>query len=178
MLPSRVYLTGFMGAGKSTVGPLVADALGYRFVDLDWLVERREGRSIPTIFAESGAGAFRAAEASALEETARAEAHVIATGGGSLVQARAMAAAQAAGTVVWLRVAPATVAARIGSAATRPMLWGDDGRPLTGGALLDRLAELMARREAAYARADLSLAADGPPEAVAARLVALLGASS
>ena len=46
LVPPLVYLTGFMGSGKSTVGPLVADALGYRFVDLDWLVEARAGQSV------------------------------------------------------------------------------------------------------------------------------------
>ncbi|MEM6326491.1 MAG: shikimate kinase [Bacteroidota bacterium] len=127
-MTSRVYLTGFMASGKSTVGPLVADALGYKFLDLDWLVVVRTGRSIPEIFAEGGAGAFREAEAEALAETTRSEHHVISTGGGSLVQARAMALARSAGTVVWLRVSAETVARRVGSAGNRPMLWGDDGR--------------------------------------------------
>jgi shikimate kinase len=166
-----------MASGKSTVGPLVADALGYRFLDLDWLVVVRTGRSIPEIFASGGAGAFRAAEREALEETARAERHVIATGGGSLVQARAMEIARAAGPVVWLRTRPETAARRVGSAGDRPMLWGDDGRPLQGAALRQRIQELMAKREAAYARADLAVDADGPPEAVARAVVEALRAS-
>lgn len=163
-----------MASGKSTVGPFVADALGYKFLDLDWLVVVRAGRSIPEIFAEGGAGAFREAEAEALAETTRSERHVIATGGGSLVQGRAMRLAQSAGTVIWLRASAETVARRVGSAGDRPMLWDDDGRPLQGDALRARIEELMARREASYARADLAVDADGPPEAVAQRVVALL----
>lgn len=167
-----------MASGKSTVGPLVADALGYRFLDIDWLVVVRTGKSIPEIFAEGGAGAFREAEAEALEETTRGEQHVISTGGGSLVQARAMTVAKEAGTVVWLRVSPETVARRVGSAGDRPMLWGDDGRPLAGEALRQRIEELMAKREAPYARAHLVVDADGPPEAVARAVVEALHAAS
>lgn len=163
-----------MASGKSTVGPLVADALGYRFLDLDWLVVVRTGRSIPEIFAEGGAGAFREAEADALAETTRSERHVISTGGGSLVQERMMTLARSAGTVVWLRVSPETVARRVGSAGDRPMLWGDDGRPLQGAALRARIEDLMARREASYARADLAVDADASPEAVAQRVVVAL----
>ncbi|OZC03800.1 shikimate kinase [Rubricoccus marinus] len=167
----RVYLTGFMASGKSTVGPLVADALGYRFLDLDWLVVVRTGKSIPEIFAEGGAEAFRKAEAQALEETTRGESHVIASGGGSLVQPGAMDLAKGAGTVVWLRTSPETVARRVGSAGDRPMLWGDDGRPLAGAPLRQRIRELMNEREPSYAHADLTVDADASPEAVARAVV-------
>ena len=170
----RVYLTGFMASGKSTVGPLVADALGYKFLDLDWLVVVRTGKSIPEIFAEGGAGAFREAEAEALAESTRSEKHVIATGGGTLVQERMMTLARASGPVVWMRVSPETVARRVGSAGDRPMLWGDDGRPLAGEPLRARIAELLERRQPAYARADLAVDANGPPEAVAQRIAAVL----
>ena len=175
-MPPRVYLTGFMASGKSTVGPLVADALGYRFLDLDWLVVVRTGKSIPEIFAEGGAGAFREAERDALVETTRAEGHVIATGGGSLVQDRAMALAREAGPVVWLRTRPETAARRVGSAGDRPMLWDDDGRPLAGAPLRARIRDLMAQRERAYARADLAVDADAAPEAVARAVVEALRA--
>ena len=170
-MPPRVYLTGFMASGKSTVGPLIADALGYRFLDLDWLIVVRTGQSIPEIFASGGEAAFRAAEAEALEETTRGERHVIATGGGSLVQPGAMDVARGAGTVVWLRTEPQTVARRVGSAGDRPLLWGDNGRPLAGEPLRARIRELMGRREASYARAHLAVDADGPPEAVARAVV-------
>ncbi len=173
-MPPRVYLTGFMASGKSTVGPLVADALGYRFLDLDWLIVVRTGTSIPEIFASGGECAFREAEAEALQETTRGESHVIASGGGSLVQPGAMEVARGAGSVVWLRTTPATVARRVGSAGDRPMLWGDDGRPLAGAPLRQRIGALMAEREDAYARAHLAVDADGPPEAVARAVVEAL----
>ena len=119
-MPPRVYLTGFMATGKSTVGPLLADALGYRFADLDWLVTARTGRSVPELFAE-GEAVFRAAEAEALRETAASECLVVSTGGGTLVEPRNMIAARAAGPVVWLRSSVPTIVRRVGRNRGRPL---------------------------------------------------------
>ncbi|HEX8299251.1 MAG TPA: shikimate kinase [Rubricoccaceae bacterium] len=167
--PRRVYLTGPMGSGKSTVGPLLADALGTRFVDLDWLVEARTGRSVASLFAIAGERAFRVAEAGALAETTRGEPAVVATGGGTLAIPGNLRAARAAGAVVWLRAAPETLAARLAATdlTARPLLAGPDGRPLAGSALLTRLRSLIDAREPFYAQADVVVDADGAPEAVA-----------
>ena len=165
----RVYLTGFMASGKSTVGPLLADALGYRFVDLDWLIEARAGRSIPMIFAEGGEAAFRAAEAEALDETTRSRRMVVATGGGALVTPAALRTARMAGPVIWLRASVDTVLDRLGDAVGRPILAGPDGRPLWGQALRQRVETLMAEREPFYAQADLTIEADPPASVVAQR---------
>ncbi|MEM7787818.1 MAG: shikimate kinase, partial [Bacteroidota bacterium] len=165
-VPPRVYLTGFMASGKSTVGPLLADRLGYRFVDLDWLVEAQTGRTILDLFAE-GEAVFRAAEAEALRETTRGPKVVVSTGGGTLAEAANLHTARHAGVVVWLRASPATTVTRLGDAAGRPMLAGDDGRPLRGEALDARIRVLLGAREPFYAQADLVADADGRPEAVA-----------
>ena len=156
-----------MGSGKSTVGPLVADALGYRFVDLDWMVEARTGQTVEALFAAGGEPAFRAAEAAALAETARGENVVVATGGGTLVAPANLDVARAAGAVVWLRASPETVLARLGSAAGRPLLADADGFPLCGDHLRGRVEGLMAAREPFYARAALRVDADGSPAVVA-----------
>ncbi len=173
-MPPLVYLTGFMGSGKSTVGPLVADALGYRFADLDWLVEAQAGKSVAALFATGGEGVFRRAEAQALAETTRGAGLVVATGGGTLLDADNRAAARAAGVVVWLRVSPETVVARLGVPYGRPLLAGLDGMPLTGEALATRVATLLAARTPHYAAAGTPVDADAPPEAVAARVVETL----
>jgi shikimate kinase len=81
----NIILTGFMGTGKSTVGQVVAARLGRRFVDMDALIEQREGRPIPQIFAEAGEPYFRQLEAGLCRELAEQAAQVIATGGGALV---------------------------------------------------------------------------------------------
>ena len=172
--PPRVYLTGFMASGKSTVGPLVADALGHRFVDLDWLVEARAGQSVEALFAAGGEAAFRAAEAAALAETTRGDGVVVATGGGALVDPANLELARRAGVVVWLRTTPDVVLARLGSAAGRPLLADADGFPLCGDHLRGRVEGLMAARAPLYARADLTVDADADAPAVASAVVAAL----
>ena len=167
-MPPRIYLTGPMASGKSTVGPLLADALGTRFVDLDWLVEARTGRTVAELFAVGGERAFRIAEAGALDETTRGEAAVVATGGGTLAAPANLRTAQSAGAVVWLRASPEELAHRLEADGTeRPLLAGPDGRPLAGDALLVRVRSLLDARQPAYARADLTVDADGPAAAVA-----------
>ncbi|WP_412069696.1 shikimate kinase [Rubrivirga sp. IMCC43871] len=164
-MPPRVYLTGFMASGKSTVGPLLADRLGYRFVDLDWLVAARAGRSVADLFAE-GEGVFRAVEAEALRETTSGEGLVVATGGGTLVQPGNLMAARAAGPVVWLRASVPTVLARVGDGAGRPLLL-DGARLLAPAGREARVRALLAAREPFYAQADLVIDADGPADVVA-----------
>ena len=159
-----------MGAGKSTVGPLLADLLGYRFVDLDWLVEAREGRSVADLFAE-GEAAFRVAEARALAESTRRAGLVVATGGGTLLDARNLRRARSAGAVVWLRASPEATLRRLADASGRPLLTDAAGAPLQGAALEARVRGLLAARSPLYARAGLAVDADGPP-AVVAREVA------
>ena len=101
--PARgIVLVGFMGAGKSSVGPLLARRLGLPFVDLDQEVERLAGRSIPEIFQAGGEAAFRALEARAVRALSAGVARVIATGGGVVEDPSNRAHLQRLGTVVWL----------------------------------------------------------------------------
>jgi shikimate kinase len=81
---SRIVLTGFMGAGKSTVGALLAEKLGWRFMDTDALIEARIGSTIAQIFAEKGEPAFRALETDAVRDCTRMERLVLAVGGGAV----------------------------------------------------------------------------------------------
>lgn len=80
----RIVLTGFMGSGKSTVGRRLAQRLGWRFVDLDSLIEQRHGRAVTRIFADSGEPAFRAMETDALISSLGESRLVVALGGGAL----------------------------------------------------------------------------------------------
>jgi len=82
--PHRIVLTGFMGAGKTTVGHKLAAALGWDFVDLDTLIEQRSGLTVPQIFAEQGEKSFRHIESYALAVTLRRSRIVLALGGGAL----------------------------------------------------------------------------------------------
>lgn len=99
----RVYLTGFMGAGKSTIGKVLAKTLGYRFYDTDHLVTKGFGKPVFRIFDENGEAAFRRAEELVLQELARRHQVVISTGGGTLVRPDTFELAKSSGTVVYLR---------------------------------------------------------------------------
>jgi shikimate kinase len=80
----RIVLTGFMGSGKSTIGRSLAERLGWRFVDLDNIIEERDGRTVARIFAESGEPAFRDMETEALTSCLKESRIVVALGGGAL----------------------------------------------------------------------------------------------
>jgi len=141
--PARLLLVGMMGAGKSTVGQLLADRLGWGYVDSDEDVVRRTGRTVAEIFATDGEPAFRTEESVALRDglTQRGPV-VVSVAGGAVLDPSNRALLADAGTVVWLRARPDTLAARVGDGHDRPLL-GDD--PL---AALERLA---AAREPLYA---------------------------
>ncbi|MEM8558631.1 MAG: shikimate kinase [Bacteroidota bacterium] len=173
-MSDNVYLTGFMGSGKSTVGPLVAEQLGAAFVDLDAAIEETVGRPIAQVFAEQGEDAFREAERAALRATTSRSGLVVATGGGALLAPEAFDAAAGAGTVVFLRVQAEVLVARLApEAAHRPLLHNASGIPLEGEALAQRIASLLAAREAAYERAHVVVQADDLPPALLARWVVM-----
>ena len=98
----NIVLIGMMGCGKTTVGGLLAQRLGREPADTDALIERRQGRSIPDIFAQDGEPAFRAMELELCRELSRRRGLVIACGGGLPLQAEAIAALKENGLVFWL----------------------------------------------------------------------------
>ena len=142
----NIILTGFMGTGKSTIGHLVADCTGRSFVDMDTIIETREGRPISQIFAEEGEPYFRRIEAALCRELADQSGLVIATGGGALVSVENRQVMEQSGLVICLDCEPAVLWQRIGESEDRPMLAEpDEGR-------FARLAALLAKRAPAYAR--------------------------
>ena len=113
------FLIGFMGRGKTTVGRLVADRLGWDFPDLDHLVVERVGRPIVDIFRDSGEDAFRRAEREALKTLEARRRCVVATGGGLFQDARNRRAMGRSGATVWLDVPLFQCVRRIGAGAGR-----------------------------------------------------------
>ncbi len=167
--PTRIYLTGFMGAGKSTLGRLLAEKIGYAFTDLDAAIEAAAGAPVREIIERRGEAAFRALERAALHETAGAARLVTAVGGGALATPEAMAWATARGMVVFIRVDRDVLVARLKKAANRPLLQDASGALLPDAALLERIEALMARRLPVYERAHLTVNTSGlsKPEAAA-----------
>ena len=155
MIPPLIFITGFMGSGKSTVGPLIAGALGYAFVDLDAVIEEKEKQTIPGIFGERGEQEFRAIEKRELELLAARERIVVATGGGALTATGSYDLIRSAGILVYLRVDPDVLYARLSGFRGRPMIAAPDGAPLAGEALRARIGALLASREPRYMSADI-----------------------
>ncbi|MDH3201990.1 MAG: 3-dehydroquinate synthase [Myxococcales bacterium] len=139
----RVFLSGPMGAGKSTVAGAVADRLGTTAIDLDERVEALAEKTIPQIFAEQGEGAFRALEKRALAELS-ADVGVVALGGGTTVDDDTRQSLLQAGILVTLTASPSTLAERIGAGTSRPLLGADPEADL---------ARIIEARAPAYAEA-------------------------
>ncbi len=142
MSKRHIVLIGLPGAGKTTVGRIVAEQLHAGFVDVDTVLSRREGRPISMIFAEQGEAAFRELERKAVDAALAQESAIIAPGGGWAAQLGALDAAKALALVVYLRTRADTAAERAGPAGTRPLLVGEDP--------VGRMRTLLKEREAAY----------------------------
>ncbi len=165
MRAEHIVLCGTAGSGKSTVGTLVAKALGRAFIDIDREVEIEAGTSVADLFVREGEPAFRVRERAAVRRALdREDPCVIALGGGALEHDDTFADVRQE-TLVWLHAPVATLAARVGSGTTRPLLTGDP---------LARLRELAARREARYRAAHVTVNATPAPRIVAGAVVAEL----
>lgn len=143
----NIALIGFMGTGKSSVGRLVADALRFTFLDTDTVIEARAGKPITEIFAQEGEPAFRQMEAKLVEELARRERTVIATGGGLPVNPANMASLKTHALVVCLWASPEKIYERVKHQTHRPLLNVPDP--------LERIRALLAAREPFYRQADV-----------------------
>lgn len=157
---TRVFLTGFMGSGKSTVGPILANTVGYEFVDLDARIEAAEGRSIRAIFQSDGEGYFRAREHEEIAQLCTRSRLVVALGGGSLVQPKTYRLIRASGLVVYLKLSPDQLFQRVRHNDDRPLLSGPEGQRLTAAELKERIAQLYRQREKLYASADIIVESD------------------
>lgn len=164
----HLYLTGFMGAGKSTVGRALGQRLGWAFVDLDTVVAERCQMSIPRIFAERGEEWFRQQEHEALAAVSVATDMVIAVGGGALERPDNRRLMRQRGITVWLDVPFSLILQRLGEG-------GLQARPLFSDEKAAR--RLFDERRPRYARADyvVQIRTELDPEAVAEDIVNLIG---
>ncbi len=154
MSKRSLILTGFMGSGKSTVGKIVAERLGVRFVDLDAEIVAAAGRSINDIFAREGEQTFRVMESSQLEQMLSAGGVcVLATGGGAVISPQNRSLMRSRGVIINLKVTSDQVMARLKGGSDRPLLTGKDAA--------QRANALMDEREQFYADADIRIDTDG-----------------
>ena len=127
----RIFLTGYMGCGKSTIGRKVAAGLGLNFIDLDKYIEERNFKSVPNIFAQEGEEAFREKERQALREVAQFEDIVVGTGGGAPCFFDNMQQMNDAGITIYLAPDNETLAFRLLKSKTeRPLIAGKNKEEL------------------------------------------------
>lgn len=122
----NIVLIGFMGTGKSTVGKILAKALGYEFVDSDAEIEKNEGMPIKEIFSRYGESHFRQLESNVISELAAGRRCVIATGGGVVLSKSNIDALKRNGTIICLKASLEAILTRAGKTGSRPLLNGDD----------------------------------------------------
>lgn len=140
-----LFLIGYRGSGKTTVGRLVADRLGWPFLDADAVLEDRYGRTIRDIFAAEGEAGFRDKETAVLADLCTRTDTVIATGGGIVLREENRRLLKQHGFVVWLAADPTTLLARIQADPTTA-----ERRPALAGGGLAEIEQLLAVREPLY----------------------------
>ena len=138
----RIFLVGMMGAGKTTVGKLLAQRLGMRFVDTDQEIQNRTGVNITTIFEIEGEAGFRRRESAILQELCGREGLMVATGGGIVLAAENRDLLRNGGTVVYLRASVDDLFGRTRRDRSRPLLQTEDPRA--------KLSELLVVRDPLY----------------------------
>lgn len=151
----NLYLVGFMGTGKSTIGRAVAQRLGFKLLDSDHEIERIQGKSIPDIFAQQGEPAFRVMERQFVEGGHPADHTVVACGGGLVVQPGMLELLRGKGVVICLHASLATVLERTQRNRNRPLLEVADPS--------ERIRTLYAEREPIYKRAGTVILTDSRP---------------
>jgi shikimate kinase len=165
----NVILIGYRATGKTTLARLLAQRLGWSWIDADVEIERLAGKSIAEIFAEDGEPVFRELEVAVTRDLCGRDRMVLAAGGGAPMREENREAMRESGKVVWLTARPETIHARMSgdstTASRRPSLTDKSG--------LDEIVHVLAEREPLYRRtADLTMVTEGrSPEALASEII-------
>ena len=171
MTEGPIFLTGFMGVGKTQVGRILARELGRSFLDTDRMIEQRAGKSIAKIFADEGEAYFRQLERDCVLKTCQRPDAVVALGGGAITRADNIAAVRCAGILVCLKADVETIFARVSLRSNRPLLAGLDPQ-----AQRAKIESLLRERAPYYDQAHIELYTTQAqtPEDTAGQLLALL----
>jgi shikimate kinase len=151
----NLYLVGFMGTGKSTVGRAVAHKLGFAMIDSDHEIERLQRKTIPEIFAQDGEPAFRAMERAFIDGGHPAGRTVVSCGGGLVVQPGMLAMLKTKGVIVCLHASVETILARTSRQQNRPLLVAENPE--------ERIRTLFAAREPIYKQSGTVILTDSRP---------------
>ena len=165
----NIFLIGFMGAGKTSVGKMLAKKLQLRFCDLDATIEKELGMKMPEIFSTHGEGFFRDAESEALRSVAERERQAIATGGGVVLREENWEVMQREGVTIYLKAPAVVLYNRVKHNTSRPLLQVENP--------FDKIQELLSKRIPLYEKADLIVDTENlSPQKVAQEIIEKLSA--
>lgn len=163
-MPNNVfYLTGFMGVGKSTIGPILANTLGLNFIDLDEYIEKSEGKKIKDIFTEKGEEYFRKVEAELLRDASKQSNIIIALGGGAAVQKENIDFIKNNGKMIYLKASESSLLKRLFYKRNRPLLNKQLENNPSKEEVKEMLVKLISEREPFYKKADLVVDTEKTP---------------
>lgn len=166
-LPEIIYLCGFSGSGKTVCGEILADLIGYLFVDTDQVIKSEAGKSIPEIFSGDGEIRFRQIEAEIVRAASNMDKRVISLGGGALTNIENLKFTKEKGTLVYLQASLETINSRLKDSHSRPLLESGQKSDV-GNGRIERIETLFKQREKDYLQSGLIIATDGKsPDAVA-----------
>ncbi len=152
---SRIYLTGFMGSGKSSIGLILANTLGWTFIDLDKCIEAVCGEKVTEIFKTKGETYFREVEHQELVKTAGRECVIVALGGGAILRPENLQLIRGAGKLIYLRIPPEKIYARLRFKTDRPLFQTTDNIILSKEKAIEKITGMLKEREKYYEQADL-----------------------
>jgi shikimate kinase len=157
----HIFLTGFMGSGKSTIGKKLAQSLGKKFIDSDDVIEKIQGKEIKDIFADKGEAWFRKCEEEAIERlTDISESCIISLGGGALISQNNLSLVLRNGYLTYIKSSPEEIWKRIRHSTRRPLLRHENDA-WSRQDYIDRIEELLIQRDEGYQKADIIIERDG-----------------
>lgn len=160
MNSENIYITGFMGSGKSTIGPILANTLGWDFFDLDDVIEKKTGKKITEIFNESGEEFFRKLEHEELKELSGKKNLIISLGGGTIAYHSNFKILKQTGKIVYLKTSLDSVYERLRFKKDRPLINSIEEKNLSREEVLESLNKLLTEREKFYNKADIIIDTD------------------
>jgi len=149
-----------MASGKSTIGPILANTLGWNFIDLDQLIEAKVGQKIKSIFEENGEEHFRDLERKTLQEILTLNKYIIALGGGTITDPKNLEMIKSSGFLVYLESSPEEAYKRLRFKRDRPVLLFDSEQEPTKTELLGRITELLKQRQKYYDQPNIRINTD------------------
>jgi shikimate kinase len=154
---NKIYLSGFMGSGKSTIGPILANTLGWNFYDLDNVIEKREKKKISRIFEENGEEYFRKLETEILKELAEEQNVVVALGGGTITNQENIDFLKKTGKIIYIKVSAESAYKRLRFKRDRPILIRNGITNLSKTEFIAKIEQLLADRNKYYEQADITI---------------------